>query len=241
MKTFVDICSGFGSMTKAFERTGAYRCIGAVEINENMRQQYQICNGNRMPMENILSEKTVELLNRITYDILIGSTVKIEEDVFYAILKIIEKYTPKAFVIEMDTGTFSYGFVKTVNNFCKKNGYKFVGYNQGVDNITLNLENFGVPEFCERIWCIGIRYDALRFDDDLVLQLNQHHDFKCYEYVDYNPSEKIEQRRGIDWGFGDNFQWLIGTPTKEKEGIIDFTTPFPMATSVALDLMSWFD
>ena len=241
MKTFVDVCSGFGSMTKAFERTGAYRCIGAVEINENMRLQYKICNNNRMPMEDILSDKTVELLNRYPYDVLVGSTSYVGEDVFYAMLEIVEKYIPKAFVIEMDTGTCSYGFAKTIDSFCKKNGYKFVGYDQGIDNITLNLENFGVPEFCERIWCIGIRYDVLRFDDDIFLQLNKNHDFKCYEYDEYNPSEKIEQRRGVDWGFGNNFQWLIGTPTKEKEAIVDFTTPLPMATSVALDLMSWFD
>ena len=37
---FIDLCCGFGAMTKAFERTGAFKNVLAADIDDNMRNHF---------------------------------------------------------------------------------------------------------------------------------------------------------------------------------------------------------
>lgn len=232
---FIDLCCGFGAMTKAFEKTGAFKNILAADIDDNMRNHFAYLFKKTKPLKDITDEKVNKIIGETAYDVLTAGISHLNENIFFAILEIIERDLPKAFVLEMSMNTIDYSFCKMLNNFCEKNGYLFIGYDEGIDNLKLNLENFGIPEYCERIYCVCIKKEWARCDDKLFLQLNKKHDFKCYQYEKYDPEKKPEQRRGIDWGFH-NFKFLEGTTQKDKEKIIENSTPIPVAASVALDL-----
>lgn len=236
MYYFIDICCGFGAMTKAFERTGAFKNVLAADIDGNMRHHFAYLFEGRKPLGDITDEKVGKIIEKTPYDVLVTGMSNLNEKIIFETFKIIERDLPKAFVFEMTTNTIDYSFCNLVDIFCKKNGYHFVGYDKGIDNITLNLENFGVPEFCEKIYCVCMKKEWIRCDDLEFMDLTKGHDFECYE--EFDPENNLEQRRGIDWGFP-NFKFLKGTPKDEKVNIIEDATPIPMAESVASDLMTW--
>ena len=100
--------------------------------------------------------------------------------------------------------------------------------------------DFGVPDFCEHIWCICIKEEEIRFDKEdreILLQLNKKHNYNCYDNK-YDPDKNIAQRRGVDWGFY-NFKFLKGTPVQKQKDIIENTTPIPVAARIALSLADW--
>ena len=238
MYYFIDLFCGFGAMTKAFERTGAFKSVLAADIDDNMRVHFDYL-FRKKPLGDIFSKETMKAIHITPYDVLCAGINGLSEEAFYKILEIVEKDIPKAFVLEMDTSIISKSFCKTLKNFCEKHEYHFVGYKDSIDDITLNLENFGVPEFCERVYCICLKNEWIKRKDDLFLQLNKKHDYECYKYTKYEPEKKPEQRRGIDWGFEGNFRFLDGTPENHKVSIIDGASPIPMTYNVALSLMEW--
>ena len=238
MYYFIDLFCGFGAMTKAFERTGAFKSVLAADIDDNMRVHFDYL-FRKKPLGDIFSKETMKAIHITPYDVLCAGINGLNEEAFYKVLEIVEKDIPKAFVLEMDTSVISKSFCKTLKNFCEKHEYHFVGYKDSIDDITLNLENFGVPEFCERVYCVCLKNEWIRCKDDLFLQLNKKHDYECYKYTKYEPEKKPEQRRGIDWGFGGNFRFLDGTPENHKIAIIDEASPIPMTCNVALSLMEW--
>ena len=241
MYYFIDLCCGFGAMTKAFERTGLYHNVLAADTNENMQNLFSYLFNGRKPIGDIRDDETKRIINNTAYDVLIAGIAFMEEEIFFNILDILENDLPKAFVLELSSNTIDYSYISNIKLFCDKYGYHFVGLNDSlsnIDDIKLNLQDFGIPEYCERIYCVCIKKEWCRIQDPLWLQLNKKHDFNCYEYVEYDPENHVEQRRGVDWGFGDKFRFLPGTPDNAKETIIDLTTPMPMAASVALDLGS---
>lgn len=238
MYYFIDLFCGFGAMTKAFERTGAFKSVLATDVDENMRVHFDYL-FRKKPLGDIFNKETMKAIHTTPYDVLCAGINDLNEEAFYKVLEIVEKDIPKAFVFEMDTSIISKSFCKTLKNFCEKHEYHFVGYKDSIEDITLNLENFGVPEFCERVYCVCIKNEWIRRKDDLFLQLNKEHDYECYKYTKYEPEKKPEQRRGIDWGFEGNFRFLDGTPENHKVSIIDRASPIPMTYNVALSLMEW--
>ena len=238
MYYFIDLFCGFGALTKAFERTGAFKCVLAADADSNKRLHFQYLFGKK-PLGDVFEEETLKAIHNSPYDVLCAGLNGLDEKALYKVLDIIEEDLPKAFVLEMDTHVITKSFCKLVQNFCNQLGYYFVGYDGNIDNITLNLENFGVPEFCERVYCVCIKKEWCRCDEELFLQLNKEHDYECYKYTKYEPEKKPEQRKGIDWGFGSSFQFLQNTPDNHKVAIIDRASPIPMTANVALSLMSW--
>lgn len=238
MYYFIDLCCGFGALTKAFERTGAFKCVLAADADDNMKNHYAYLL-KKKPLDDICDQKVLKAIHDTPYDILCAGITGLSEEVFYQILEIIEEDGPIAFVLEMDTRPMSKAFCQTLQYFCDNHGYKFCGYTGNIEDITLNLDNFGVPEFCERVYCVCCKTEWLRTKDELFLQLNKKHDYECYKFTPYTPDKKPEQRRGIDWGFGASFRFLEGTPANHKERIIENATPIPVACNVALTLMSW--
>lgn len=241
MYNFIDIFCGIGSMTKAFERTGAFKCVGGIDFDRNMLSLYKhlffytpIVEGDILKNDGVR-----RFILSAEHDVIVAGMADLNEEVFFKVLDILSEDLPKAFVFELSTAPIHKSLCKTLKNFCEKNDYIFVGFDDGIDNITLNLFDFGVPEQCERIYCVCIRKDCCHCDDDLFLQLRKEHDFECYKYDGYNPDENIKQRRGLDWGFSGKIGFLIGTPEKEKENIVESSSPLPVVASVALDLMTW--
>ncbi len=240
MYKFIDLCCGFGSFTKAFERTGLYECVLAADIDENMRRHYSFLN-QRMPLGDITSEEVRSQIKETSYDVIVAGINNLNEFIFFEILEIIERDQPKAFVFEMGLSTIYYSMCNTLDSFCKKHQYHFIGFeNKDFDNITLNLENFGVPNFCERMYCVCIKKECMRTDDKLFLQLQKKHDYECYKYKDFDPDGYPEHLMGVDWGFNENFHFLLNTPIKNKKTIIEESTPIPMTAPIALDLgLNW--
>ena len=237
MYNFIDLCCGFGSMTKAFEKTGAFHCVLAADIDDNMKNYFNYLFKVRRPLGSIMEKETLNVIMNTEFDVLVAGISNLNEEVFFQILEILEEKQPKAFVLELSLNTIDFSYCKSVDVFCKQHEYHFVGYEQGVDNITLDLYDFGIPEHCKKIYCVCIKKEWCRTDDPVFLQLNKKHDFNCYEYTKFDPDNHIEQIRGIDWGFHD-FKFLTGTPDENKKTIIEGASPLPMVASVALDLMT---
>ena len=162
----------------------------------------------------------------------------LNESILFKLLEIIERDRPKAFVFEMDAYGFSKSFCKTIDVFCRKNGYAFVDYDGDIETIKKDLFNFGIPEHYESVWAVCLKKDQMRVEyEPLFHTLSNEHDFKCY--ANYDPDNNIEQKKGLDFGFGRKFKFLQGTPENKKKEIVDQATPMPVAMSVALDLGSW--
>lgn len=238
MFTFIDLCCGFGSMTKAFEKTGRFKCVGAYDIDPNMQTHYNYLL-NRKPFGDFTSKKNRHYLSITDFDILVAGIAGLNENIFFSILEIVEEKKPKAFVLEMSRETIYFSFCNILEHFCMEQGYHFVGFEGGIDNITLNQMDFCVPEYCERVYCVCIKKENLHCDDILFLQLTKEKKWKDYKYRTYDPDKHIEQKRGIDFGFGEGFKFLINTPDLNKKTIIEEASPMTVVTSVALDLMSW--
>lgn len=240
MYYFIDLCHGIGGLRKGFERTGAYACVLAADIDENSQNLYRATFGMPRPLGDIFSDEVYQAIKETDYDILLAGLNGLNDEVFFRILEIIEGDQPKAFVLEMDTSIQTKSLIKVCQHFCKEHEYHLVGYDNNIENITLDQVNFGVPESCERVWVIGIQKESLHTDDPIFMQLNKKNHFECYKYVDFDPSENPIQRRGFDWGFGSKkFKFLPGTPSVAKNILIENATSIPMAASVALDLMTW--
>ena len=238
MFSFIDLCCGTGALRKSFERTGYFRCILSADIDENMQNLSLVNIGPPKPLGDLTSETVDKIIEEFDYDVLTAGINGLNESILFKLLEIIERDRPKAFVFEMDAYGFSKSFCKTIDVFCKKNGYVFVDYNKSIETIVLDLFDFGIAEHCERVWAVCLNKKELRTEyDPLFHQLTKKHDFKCYD--EYNPEKNIEQKRGLDFGFGRKFKFLQGTPENKKKEIVDQATPMPVAMSVALDLGSW--
>lgn len=236
MYKFIDLCCGFGSLTKAFERTGLYECVLAADIDQNMRNHYNFLL-KRMPLGDITSDEVRQKIKETPYDILTAGIGGLSEIVFFEILETIERDQPKAFVIEMSPRTIHYSMCNILDNFCRKHEYHFIGFeNRDFGNITLNLENFGVPNFHEKMYCVCVKKEFMRTDDELFCQLQKEHDYRCYEHKNFDPDKHPEHLMGTDWGFGGGFYFLLNTPQNQKKRIIEESSPIPVAASVALSL-----
>ena len=74
----------------------------------------------------------------------------------------------------------------------------------------------------------------------MFLQLQKKHDYNCYEYKAFDPDNNPEHLMGTDFGFKENFHFLLNTPIKSKKTIIEESTPIPMTMPIALDLgLNW--
>lgn len=232
MYTFIDLCCGFGAMTKAFEKTGLFKCVLAADIDPNMRAHYKYLLDGRKPIGDITKEENKEIIKKTDFDVLVAGICNLNENIFFPLLEIIEETQPKAFLIEMGTEVIYSSFCKNIDIFCKEQGYHFVGYEDGFEGLKLNLMNFGIPEYCERTYCVCIKQEYAVVD---LLKLNKNHDYRCYEYTKYNPDKFIEQKRGLDWGFRD-FNFLIGTPELSKKTIVENASPIPIVVNIALSI-----
>lgn len=239
MYYFIDLCHGIGGLRKGFERTGAYACILAADIDENSQNLYRATFGMPKPLGDIFSDEVYQAIKETDYDILLAGLNGLDDKIFFRILEIIEEGQPKAFVLEMDTSTQTKSLIKIAKHFCTKHKYYLMGYEKSIEDVTLNQINFGVPESLERVWIIGIHEKESRCDDPIFMQLNKKNHFECYKYTDFNPEKNILQKRGFDWGFGNNrFKFLMGTPVAAQKRLVEEATSIPMAASVALDLIT---
>lgn len=238
MYYFIDLCCGLGSMTKAFEKTGAYQCVLAADSDINMRNMFSLLFQGRMPLGTVESDQTRLGIRKSVYDLLLCSTIGVEEDTSYKVLEIIEEEQPKAFVYELGADAKDQGFYNVLRKFCKDHDYIFLNKDKNFAESIMNLDNFGIPEFCERVFVVGIKPEWCRWEEQDNPTLNFSHDFRCYQYGEYNPDKNPEQRKGLDWGFY-RFMFLHGTNKEQKQEIIERTTPLPMAASVALDLLTY--
>lgn len=239
MYYFIDLCHGIGGLRKAFERTGAYACVLAADIDENSRNLYKSIFGTPKPLGDVTTKEVDEVIKRTNYDILLAGLNGLGDTIFFKILEIIERDKPKAFVLEMDTSVQTKSLIKIAKHFCTEHKYHLMGYEKSIEDVTLNQINFGVPESLERVWIVGIHEKESRCDDPVFMQLNKKNHFECYKYIDFDPEKNILQKRGFDWGFGNNrFKFLMGTPVAAQKRLIEEATSIPMAASVALDLMT---
>ena len=145
-------------MSKAFERTGAFKCVGGIDFDRNMLLLYKhLFFSTPIVESDILNDNARRFILSAEHDVIVAGMAELDEEVFLEFLIFYPRICRKLFVFELSTTPIHKGLCKSLKNFCEKNDYIFVGFDEGINNITLNLFDFGVPEECERIYCVCIR------------------------------------------------------------------------------------
>lgn len=166
---FMDFCAGIGGGRLGLENNNL-KCVGHSEIDKSANDTYKLFFGqDEKNFGNLMTIDTRELPD---FDLLIGgfpcqtfSIVGKREGfaddrglIIYGIIKILRNKNIPYFILENVKGLVNHdkgNTLKTILSELSQAGYY-------VDYKVLNSENYGVPQFRERIYIIGIRRDMLK-------------------------------------------------------------------------------
>lgn len=165
MIKFIDLFAGVGGIrigvTEAFKSFGIdSKCVLSSEIDENACKTYQL-NFNENPSGDIRLITESE-----PFDLLLGGFPcqpfsyagkrmgfgDTRGTLFFEIERLIEKYRPKAFLLENVRGLYTHDGGRTFETIISK--LKGLGY--GTYDLLLNSSNFGVPQNRVRLYIVGI-------------------------------------------------------------------------------------
>ncbi|MBQ3536605.1 MAG: DNA cytosine methyltransferase [Alistipes sp.] len=174
--TSIDLFSGCGGMSLGFKMAGVHSIL-ASDIDENCEKTFT----RNFPNTPFL-RKDITSINKIDLDNIIGDNIpdiiiggppcqgfslanknrgKIEDDprnkLFYHFVKIINWYSPKAFVMENVKGLLSMQNGKVLQTIINEFTSAGEGYN--VAYKVLKASDYGVPQSRERVIIIGFRKD----------------------------------------------------------------------------------
>lgn len=165
MIKYIDLFAGVGGIrigvTEAFKSFGIdSKCVLSSEIDENACKTYQL-NFNENPSGDIRLITESE-----PFDLLLGGFPcqpfsyagkrmgfgDTRGTLFFEIERLIEKYHPKAFLLENVRGLYTHDGGRTFETIISK--LKGLGY--GTYDLLLNSSNFGVPQNRVRLYIVGI-------------------------------------------------------------------------------------
>jgi len=175
----IDLFAGTGAFTHAFESTGKVECVFANDMVEWSKKIYDLnFNTHSLTLGDL---NTIEESDIPTHDILTGgfpcqpfSIAGKQEgfdderaNVFWKILKIIDKHTPKCLILENVKNLVSHDdgkTFKTIKENLEKRGYNLKYKVLNTSSITT------IPQHRERIYIVGIKdpkiYDRFSLDFD---------------------------------------------------------------------------
>lgn len=174
--TSIDLFSGCGGMSLGFKMAGVHSIV-ASDIDENCEKTF-VRNFPETPflckdITLITKEEIDNIIGGIVPDIIIGGPPcqgfslanknrnKIEDDprnkLFYHFVKMIDWYSPKAFVMENVKGLLSMQNGKVISTIVDE--FKTAGEGYNVSYKVLKASDYGVPQSRERVIIIGIRKD----------------------------------------------------------------------------------
>lgn len=204
MIRFIDLFAGVGGIrigtTEAFKEFGIQsRCVLSSEIDENACLTYNL-NFNETPSGDIRLITESE-----PFDLLLGGFPcqpfsyagkrmgfgDTRGTLFFEIERLLEKYRPKAFLLENVRGLYSHDGGRTFETIIGK----LHGLGYGTYDLLLNSSNFGVPQNRVRLYIVGI----LGANPDMSLATNlgavDSHSFKN-EYTLFDDQTIIRHTVG---------------------------------------------
>ena len=165
MINFIDLFAGVGGIrlgvSQALSQNGIeYRCVLSSEINERACQTYQL-NFGEHPSGDVKLIEEVE-----PFDLLLGGFPcqpfsyagkrkgfgDTRGTLFFEIERLLEKYRPKAFLLENVRGLYTHDGGRTFNTIMDK----LHGLGYGTYDLLQNSSNFGVPQNRVRLYIVGI-------------------------------------------------------------------------------------
>ena len=165
MIKYIDLFAGVGGIrlgvTQALSRNGIEaKCVLSSEINEKACETYQL-NFNEHPSGD------VKLITEVQpFDLLLGGFPcqpfsyagkrmgfgDTRGTLFFEIERLLEKYRPKAFLLENVRGLYTHDNGRTFNTIMDK----LHGLGYGTFDLLQNSSNFGVPQNRVRLYIVGI-------------------------------------------------------------------------------------
>lgn len=165
MINYIDLFAGVGGIRlgvgKALSQNGIEaRCVLSSEINERACETYQL-NFGEHPSGDVKLIEEVE-----PFDLLLGGFPcqpfsyagkrkgfgDTRGTLFFEIERLLEKYRPKAFLLENVRGLYTHDGGRTFNTIMEK--LHSLGY--GTFDLLQNSSNFGVPQNRVRLYIVGI-------------------------------------------------------------------------------------
>lgn len=192
MIRYIDLFAGVGGIRlgvgRALSQNGIEsRCVLSSEINEKACETYQL-NFKEHPSGDIRQIEEVE-----PFDLLLGGFPcqpfsyagkrkgfgDTRGTLFFEIERLLEKYRPKAFLLENVRGLYTHDEGRTFNTIMDK----LHGLGYGTFDLLQNSSNFGVPQNRVRLYIVGIYGGVPRMSLGTDLGAVDSHSFKkdCQE------------------------------------------------------------
>lgn len=166
---FMDFCSGIGGGRLGLENNGVI-CVGHSEIDETPDFTYKLFFGNEEKNYGDLTKINIAKLP--DFDILIGgfpcqtfSIVGKREgfadsrgQIVYGLIKILTEKNVPYFIMENVKGLVNHNNGNTLKSILQ--AFDDAGYD--VKHEVLNSEYYGVPQFRERIYFVGIKKELVK-------------------------------------------------------------------------------
>ena len=162
--TFIDLFAGIGGFRIAFQNLGG-KCVYSSEFDAKAQESY-LANYGEMPFGDITKESTKKYIPQ-DFDILcggfpcqafslagrrLGFKDETRGTLFFEIERLLERYRPKAFLLENVRGLYTHDEGRTFNTIMEK--LHRLGY--GTYDLLQNSSNFGVPQNRVRLYIVGI-------------------------------------------------------------------------------------
>lgn len=196
----LDLFCGCGGLSKGFEDAGFNVILGvdnddaALNTFKKNHHNSKVLNGDLSDIETVNVIK--DMVQNKTVDVIVGGPPcqgfslsgprNFEDDrnkLYLAMINMVEKFSPKAFVIENvpGMGTLYKGAVKEeiVRRFTQ------MGYN--VSNMIMCAADYGVPQMRKRLIFVGIKNDIFNFPNATRTAENY---ITCYEALSDLPSRE---------------------------------------------------
>ena len=165
MIKYIDLFAGVGGIrlgvSQALSKNGIEaKCVLSSEINEKACETYQLNFGEHPSGD-------VKLINEVEpFDLLLGGFPcqpfsyagkrmgfgDTRGTLFFEIERLLEKYRPKAFLLENVRGLYTHDQRRTFNTIMDK----LHGLGYGTYDLLQNSSNFGVPQNRVRLYIVGI-------------------------------------------------------------------------------------
>jgi DNA (cytosine-5)-methyltransferase 1 len=160
---FIDLFAGIGGMRMAFESAGG-KCVFSSEWDQFAQKTYE-ANFGEKPSGDI---SLIEATDIPKFDVLVagfpcqpfssigkrqGFNHPTQGTLFYDIVRILEHHSPKMFLLENVAGLTTHDGGRTLSVILET--LDELGY--FVEWQVLNSADFGVPQFRERIYLVGVR------------------------------------------------------------------------------------
>ena len=177
----IDLCAGIGGIRRGYELTGSFVNVLSAENDKNACLTYKHLYGDD-PMNDITTDKFKDLVAATKYDVLLagfpcqpfsragkeeGFHDKIRGTLFFDIAEIIERTTPKAFMLEnvdnLITHQKGQTFARILDVLVNDLNYKVIGVTKDENDKLVydsksfirNSRDFGVPQNRPRVYIMG--------------------------------------------------------------------------------------